>query len=412
MATTRPEPQKSAKKAGLLYVSDEKPGIRRLRSGSGFRYVDAKGRAVRNESVLRRIRRLAIPPAWTDVWICPQTAGHLQATGRDARGRKQFRYHPDWREARDATKYEHVIEFARALPRIRRQVARDLRRSGIGRERVLATIVRLMDLTFVRVGNEEYAKQNGSYGLTTLRDRHAKVRGGKLRFRFRGKSGKQHEIELEDRRLARIVRECQDIPGQVLFQYYDEAGEPREVSSNDVNEYLRAAAGDDFTARDFRTWAGTVLAMRELQGLAFATATDAKRNVVRAVERVAAELGNTVSVCRKCYIHPSVLERYADGALPGVVAAPAVATRSGGTKGDRDASADAATRPRRGSAATGHGRPAKASKRSAAAHGKTESNGRVVRPRRATSLDADEKQVLRFLQCCRRETKRVRKRAA
>src|SRR5205085_4886418 len=255
----------SAAEAGLSYATDDQSGFRRIRSGGGFRYVDTKGKPLRAREHLARIRSLAIPPAWKDVWICPTANGHLQATGRDARGRKQHRYHPQWRETRDATKYGRLVEFARAVPRIRRRVQRDLGRTGLGRDRVLAAVVRLMDLTSIRVGNEEYARDNKSYGLTTLKDQHAKIRGSTIRFCFRGKSGKQHEVELHDRRLAKIVKSCQDIPGQDLFQYYDDDGERRDVTSRDVNDYLREAAGTDYSARDFRTWAGTVLAMVELQ---------------------------------------------------------------------------------------------------------------------------------------------------
>ena len=265
---------------------------------------------------MKRIRSIAIPPAWTDVWICANPRGHLQATGRDAKGRKQFRYHPRWTALRDANKYSRLIGFCQVLPKIRRRVARDLREPGLTHEKVVATIVKLMETTLIRVGNEEYAKQNGSYGLTTLRDKHAKVRGSKVRLMFRGKSGKDVEAEVEDRRLARIIRQLQDLPGQELFSYLDENGERRTVSSQDVNDYLRETTGEDFTAKDFRTWAGTVLAavaLREVES--FESETEAKRNVVAAIDRVAKRLGNTRAVCRRSYVHPAVLDSYMDGSL-------------------------------------------------------------------------------------------------
>jgi DNA topoisomerase-1 len=311
------QPAQSAKAAGLRYVSDAAlPGILRRRAGTAFRYVTPGGSVVRDRATLRRIRALAIPPAWETVWICPREDGHLQATGRDARGRKQYRYHARWREVRDETKYGRVIAFARALPRIRRRVDQDLALPGLPREKVLATVVRLLETTFIRVGNEEYARQNASFGLTTLRDRQVRVRGSKLKFRFRGKSGVEHAIELSDRRLAAVVRRMQDLPGEELFQYQDEKGELRIVESHDVNEYLREIAGDEFTSKDFRTWAGTVLTTRLLQSAGGAgSATEAKRNIARAIEEAARQLGNTSAVCRKCYVHPAVLEYYFDGTL-------------------------------------------------------------------------------------------------
>jgi len=287
-----------------------------MRRGRGFGYVNATGEAVDDEATLERIRSLAIPPAWTDVWICPSPRGHLQATGRDAKGRKQFRYHPRWTALRDANKYSRLIGFCKVLPLIRRRVARDLRKPGLEHEKVVATIVRLMELTFIRVGNDEYARQNGSYGLTTLRDRHAKVRGSTVRLRFRGKSGKEVEAEVNDRRIARIVKQLQELPGQELFSYAGENGEIRSVSSEDVNDYLRETTGADYTAKDFRTWAGTVLAavaLRELEG--FESETEAKRNVVQAIDRVAKRLGNTRAVCRRSYVHPAVVDAYLDRKL-------------------------------------------------------------------------------------------------
>jgi DNA topoisomerase-1 len=309
-------PPLAARAAGLRYVSDATPGIRRVRAGKGFRYVGANGKPVRDAATLRRVRSLVIPPAWTDVWICPRADGHLQATGRDARGRKQHRYHPRWRAVRDETKYHRLVAFARALPRLRRRVARDLARPGLPREKVLAAVVRLLEITLARVGNEEYARANHSYGLTTLQDRHADIAGSHVCFHFRGKSGVEHDIDLTDRRLARIVQQCQDLPGQELFQWVDEDDRVHDVNSADVNDYLREAAGADFTAKDFRTWAGTVLAAQALEEFqAFDSQAQAKRNVVRAIEAVAKRLGNTRAVCRKCYVHPAILDAYLDGSL-------------------------------------------------------------------------------------------------
>ena len=313
------DPVGSARAAGLRYVSDDDGtrGIRRRRAGGGFTYLDPSRRStVRDPDTLARIKRLAIPPAWRDVWICPSPNGHLQASGRDARGRKQYRYHPRWRAARDETKYTRMIAFAAALPAIRRRVAEDLERPGLPREKVLATVVRLLETTRIRVGNEEYARTNGSFGLTTLRTRHVEIEGSTLTFEFRGKGGRMHRVDVSDRRLARIVRRCQELPGQELFQYLDEGGERRTISSGDVNDYLRALSGEDFTAKDFRTWAGTVLAAQALAEVPDSTsATAAKRNVARAVERVAAVLGNTPAVCRKGYIHPDVIDCYLEGGL-------------------------------------------------------------------------------------------------
>jgi DNA topoisomerase-1 len=306
----------SAKAAGLRYVSDSKPGIQRKRRGSGFRYVDAAGKPLHDKQTLARIKSLVIPPAWTDVWICPIPNGHLQATGRDARGRKQSRYHPRWRQLRDETKYEHMVSFGKALPRIRERVEHDLALSGLPRPKILATIVRLMETTYIRVGNQEYARQNKSYGLTTMRGKHVEVHGSAITFTFPGKSGVHHEIDLEDRRLAKIVRRCQDLPGYELFQYLDADGERHTVDSSDVNDYLREMTGQDFTAKDFRTWAGTVLTCAELQALeAFESETQAKKNMVQAIKVVSSLLGNTPSVCRKCYVHPAVLDCYMTGEL-------------------------------------------------------------------------------------------------
>jgi DNA topoisomerase-1 len=320
----------AARAAGLRYVNDHDPGLTRHAHGKTFRYVAPGGRTVRDAATLARIRRLAIPPAWSQVWICPHDNGHIQATGRDARGRKQYRYHPHWREARDETKYERMIAFGRALPRIRKRIARDLARPGLGREKVLAAMLRLLETTLVRVGNEEYARANGSFGLSTMQDRHAQIRGGTVRFQFRGKSGKFHRIELRDARLARIVRRAQELPGQELFQYLDAEGRTQDIKSDDVNAYLRAIAGAEFSAKDFRTWAGTVLAALALRELAaFETKAQAKKNLVAAIERVAERLGNTPAVCRKCYIHPVVLQSYLDGATVDFIRDRAEAELSG-----------------------------------------------------------------------------------
>jgi DNA topoisomerase-1 len=308
------DPEESAEEAGLRYVTDAEPGIRRRRAGRGFSYTDSDGRRITDRKLLARLKSLAIPPAWTDVWICPSPRGHLQATGRDARGRKQYRYHPRWHAARDEVKYERMIAFGQALPAIRRRVDRDLGLSGLPRERVLAAVVRLLEKTRVRVGNEEYARENRSFGLTTLRNHHASVGESRIRFRFRGKAGKEHDVELSDRRLARIVARCQDLPGQALFTYLDTDGEPRSIGSADVNDYLREITGEDFTAKDFRTWSGTVLAAWALSELEeFDSEAQAKKNVVRAVEAVAEHLGNTPAISRKSYVHPEVIDAYLDG---------------------------------------------------------------------------------------------------
>jgi DNA topoisomerase I len=304
----------AARSAGLRYVSDEAPGIIRTHAGRSFRYRTSAGRAVTDRAALARIQRLAIPPAWTDVWICRHANGHIQAVGRDARGRKQYRYHPEWRAARDADKYSHLLAFGRALPKIRRRVAHDLAVSRLSREKILAAMVRLLETTLMRIGNEEYARTNGSTGLTTLRDRHVEIAGETLRFEFTGKSGKHHRIALRDRQLAGIVRRAQDLPGQELFQYIDADGRRRKVHSEDVNAYLRGIAGAEFSAKDFRTWAGTVLAAVALHQLPPGrNKAGAKKNLVRAIESVAAQLGNTPAICRKCYIHPAVFESYLAG---------------------------------------------------------------------------------------------------
>jgi DNA topoisomerase-1 len=310
------DPIETARFAGLRYVSDAQPGIQRRPFRSTFRFIAPDGKPIRDHDTLRRIHALAIPPAWTDVWISPIPNGHLQATGRDARRRKQSRYHPRWRAVRDEAKYERMLLFGQALPCIRKQVDRDLALPGLPREKVLATVVRLLETTCIRVGNPEYARQNGSYGLTTLRTRHASVHGATVTFHFKGKSGIKHTIDLENRRLARIVQQCLDLPGYELFQYLDEAGQRHRIDSADVNAYLHRVTGQHFTAKDFRTWSGSVLAAMLLRASGpAATETQAKRNVVEAIKAVAARLGNTPAVCRKCYIHPAVLDRYLSGAM-------------------------------------------------------------------------------------------------
>ncbi|HSV03153.1 MAG TPA: DNA topoisomerase IB [Phenylobacterium sp.] len=303
--------------AGLIYVSDHDPGIRRRKAGTGFSYLRPDGGPVRDERTLDRIRKLAIPPAWVDVWICPDPRGHIQATGRDQKRRKQYRYHDGWRQVRDENKYDRLIAFGRALPKLRRRMEHDLARHGLPREKVLATVVRLMEITLIRVGNEEYAKQNKSFGLTTLRDRHARIEGSRAIFEFRGKSGKMRRTGVRDRRLARIVKACQDLPGQRLFQYIDEDGVQRTVESADVNDYLREAMGDDFSAKDFRTWAGTLAAAQALaMNPECASASQARRHIATCIKAVAGLLGNTAAVCRSAYIHPAVLTAYEHGALP------------------------------------------------------------------------------------------------
>jgi len=326
-----PDAVAAAHAAGLRHVDDHGTGLRRhatgrrLRQGkhwvAEFEIVDHDGRRVRDPATLERVRKLAIPPAWTDVWICTLPEGHVQATGRDARRRKQYRYHPRWRTQRDGTKYSRMIALGHALPALRRRVAADLRRPGLPRAKVLATVVRLLETTFIRVGNEEYARSNRSYGLTTLKDRHVRFAPGGLRFRFRGKSGVFHEISVHDAKLARIVRRCRELPGQELFQYQEDDGRRATIDSADVNAYIREAVGDDFTAKDFRTWAGTVLAGVALCELAAERGggRPTRRDVTRAVSRVAERLGNTVSVCRKSYVHPAVITSYVEGTLPAVV---------------------------------------------------------------------------------------------
>jgi DNA topoisomerase I len=310
------KPLETATAAGLRYVHDDGPGIRRTRRSEKFTYTGPDGKRIRDRRVLERITSLVIPPAWADVWICPQPQGHVQATGRDARGRKQYLYHPRWREVRDAAKYERLAAFGEALPRIREHVARDLRQHGTTRTKVLATVVKLLEETSIRIGNEEYRRKNQSFGLTTLLNRHVRVDGNSVRFEFTGKSSKEHSVKLNDARLARIVKQCQELPGQRLFQYIGNDGERHAIESSDVNDYLRQISGSDFTAKDFRTWNGTVLASRYLRGCEpRSTPRAGKRLVTAAIKSVARDLGNTPAVCRKAYVHPVVLNAYLSGIL-------------------------------------------------------------------------------------------------
>ncbi len=319
-ASGKVTPALSARAAGLRYVSDDQPGISRRRRGKGFQFTGPDGKPVAAERV-KQIKSLAIPPAWTDVWICASPNGHLQATGRDARGRKQYRYHPEWRAVRDENKYDRMVAFGQVLPKIRRRVDKDMARRNLSRERVVATVVHLLDTTNIRVGNDQYARENNSFGLTTMRDRHVDVEGSKVEFRFRGKSGKVHDIEITDARAARVIRRCEELPGQHLFQYVGEDGEPVDIGSDDVNAYLHEITGDEFTAKDFRTWSGTVLAAWALDELGeFGSNTQAKKQVVEAVESVAAELGNTPAVARRSYVHPQVFDAHLDGTLQSVLA--------------------------------------------------------------------------------------------
>jgi DNA topoisomerase-1 len=327
-AAVKPAPEVSARAAGLRYTSDDKPGIQRRKSGTSFTYLTPEGRVLRDRAELHRIRSLVIPPAWTEVWICPDPRGHLQATGRDARGRKQYRYHPRWRVVRDQTKYHSMIAFAHALTSIRRRTHADLRRNGLPKEKVLAAVVQLLEKTLIRVGNDEYARTNRSFGLTTLRDTHVEVTRDRVTFTFRGKSGVEHEIDLADRRLARVVRACRELPGYELFQYLDDDNRRQSIESSDVNDYLRGISGEEFTSKDFRTWAGTVLAAQLLGEFEpYDSDTQARKNIVRAVESVAKRLGNTKAVCRKCYIHPAVFDAYLDGSM---LKSPAPRARRGG----------------------------------------------------------------------------------
>lgn len=320
---TATDPVHSAIRAGLHYVDSTGLGFRRRRSGRGFCYLDTKGKPIRNAAQLKRIRSLVIPPAWTRVWICPTPTGHLQAVGYDARGRRQYRYHPLYRQVRDETKFARMTQFAAALPHLRQQVDRDLALPGLPREKVLASVARLLETTFIRVGNIEYARENNSFGLTTLRNRHVEIEGSTVRFQFRGKSGLSHEVEVKDRRVARVIKACHDLPGFHLFEYVDDQDIVRTISSGDVNAYIRAITGEEYTAKDFRTWAGSVQTALALATIgSFETATDAKRNIVAAIKDTATRLGNRPATCRKYYVHPAIPEAYLDGTLLQVVKPP------------------------------------------------------------------------------------------
>lgn len=310
-ASSQFDPTVSARSAGLRYVSDQSPGIRRVKTRSGFRYIDAKGKPVRDEATIRRIKSLVIPPAWQDVWICPWDNGHIQAIGRDAKSRKQYRYHPCWRKVRDEAKYERIVCFGKKLPELRAKIEAALQLPGLPREKVLATVVRLLELTRMRIGNEEYARINRSFGLTTLKDKHVNIAGTKVEFHFRGKSGVQHTLELHDLRMANIIKRMRDLPGQELFQYIDEDGKRHTVGSGDVNDYLQQLTGEDFTAKDFRTWAGTMMAsLALLECKQYSCNSEAKKNIDQVIRAVAKELGNTARICKNCYVHPIVIESY------------------------------------------------------------------------------------------------------
>jgi DNA topoisomerase-1 len=312
--TASATPEAAARSAGLRYVSDDEPGLRRKRSGRGFSYIAANGVAPADASAVARIKSLAIPPAWSEVWICARPDGHLQATGRDARGRKQYRYHPAFRDIRESTKYERMPGFAAVLPAIRAAVRRHMALPGLPRDKIVATVVHLLDTTLIRIGNDDYARQNNSYGLTTLRSRHVVVDGSEIRFSFTGKSGKQWSLKIRDRRVAKIIKACQELPGQELLQYLDAEGKRQSVNSGDVNDYLRQVSGQDFTAKDFRTWAGTVLAAVALAELPHAPgSTQAKKSLRAVIQQVAARLGNTVTICRKCYVHPRIVNAFLGG---------------------------------------------------------------------------------------------------
>ena len=383
----------AARSARLRYVSDHGRGFARRGRGKSFRYLRPDGKALRHRATLARIRLLAIPPAWKDVWICPTADGHLQATGRDARGRKQYRYHPRWREAQDRHKYERIAAFAKALPKIRRTVAGHLRKRGLPRDKVLAATVKLLETTLIRVGNDEYARDNQSFGLTTMHDEHVTVRGATIRFDFRGKHGIEHEIDLTDRTLAAIVHACRDLPGQELFQYLDEAGEVRDVGSGDVNDYLRSISGQDFTAKDFRTWAGTALAAQALKEFQdFDSKAAAKRNITQAIERVAERLGNTQAICRKCYVHPAILEAYMDRSLVATLKRQAEKELRGSLHrlSSEEAAVLALLQQRMEQQLTAHGKPRARGRRNAAdAHvnGKGEGHEKARRNRTNARVD-------------------------
>jgi DNA topoisomerase I len=310
------DPKETAELVGLRYVSDDRPGVGRKKRAKGFTYVNPDGTTLSDRRAVQRIRSIVIPPAWTDVWICPSANGHIQATGRDAKGRKQYRYHPAFRELRESSKYEHMMAFADALPNIRAKVREHMGLRGLPREKVLATVIHLLETTLIRVGNDEYKRRNNSYGLTTLKNRHVSVNGAELRFQFKGKGGKKWSLAIKDRRVAKVIKACQELPGQELLQYIDEQGECRDVSSADVNAYLREISGAEFTAKDFRTWGGTVLAALALKEIeTFDSAAKAKKNIRLAIEKVASRLGNTPTICRKCYVHPALIDSYLEGSL-------------------------------------------------------------------------------------------------
>jgi len=317
-SSATPSARQIARDSGLRYVNDDTPGIERHREHGDFAYTDNHGNAIHDSTTLARIKALAIPPAWEDVWICPWSNGHIQATGRDARLRKQYRYHAHWRIVRDEVKYQRMISFAKALPQVRKCLEHDLKKPGLSKQKVLATVIYLLQATLMRVGNDEYARNNQSFGMTTLRNRHVNVDGADIKFHFRGKSGVQHTIKLHDPYMVRIVRKLLDLPGQDLFQYVDAAGDTHTIGSSDVNDYLHEITGEDYTAKDFRTWAGTVLAALALDEFQqFDSQAQAKKNIVQAIEHVAKKLGNTPTICRKCYVHPDVLVAYLDGVTAG-----------------------------------------------------------------------------------------------
>ena len=316
VSKTLVDPRSGAVFAGLVYVCPDQPGIGRRRAGKGFAYSGPDGARVTDGETLRRIRALAIPPAWKNVWICTEAGGHIQVVGRDDLGRRQYLYHPRFRELREGVKFDHMLSFAEVLPQVRRQVAADMHAAGLGRDKVLATVVRLLETTMIRVGNRAYAEDNKSYGLTTLRGRHVHVDGGQLKFHFKGKSGRVWRLDVRDRRVAKIVKACQELPGQHLFRYLDEDGEPQSISSADINAYLKRVGGRDITAKDFRTWTGTLLAAVALAEVGHAdTKAQAKKSLTRVIQQVAARLGNTPSICRKCYVHPEVMNAYLAGEL-------------------------------------------------------------------------------------------------
>ncbi|HTH74753.1 MAG TPA: DNA topoisomerase IB [Trinickia sp.] len=396
-----PDAAHAALPADLCYVDDRGPGITRKLVRGHFVYFDPQGKRIRDEAQIKRINALAVPPAYADVWICPDPLGHLQATGRDARGRKQYRYHARWREIRDATKYERMAAFGDALPRIRARVARDLRLPGMPWEKVVATVVRLLDVTLVRVGSAEYARDNQSFGLTTLRKRHAAVRAGHLRFRFRGKSGVEHEVEVDDPRVAHIVRQCMGLPGRELFQYIDEDGGRRPVGSADINDYLREASGADFTAKDYRTWAGSVFTLAALRGIEVASVAQARKHMVETVKRVAATLRNTPAVCRRCYIHPAVIEAFEAGEL---AALPSVRTRRG-LKADEAAFATLLAHEARRAKREAKQREAASKRKPSASRSRSGKQG--VRDRGADEADIarDDPRLVRLLAKSRRTAK-------